>query len=94
MLRGTHPNRAEILAGLVEAGTICASPVFGILELNRVVFPPADFANQPRSRWLFIQGEIATTGARIAVHIDIVGHGKEIFCDFTSSTSAGRTPAP
>jgi hypothetical protein len=94
MLRGTDPDLAEVLAGLVEPGTICASTVVGILKLHRVVFPPANVANQPRSRWFFVQGETATAGARRAFHIDIVGHRKEIFCDLTSSTGAGRTPAP
>jgi hypothetical protein len=36
-----------------------------------------------------VQSEVATARARIAVHIDIVCHRKEIFCDPTSPTQAG-----
>jgi hypothetical protein len=92
MLRGAESDRAKVSAGLVETWAVCTATVFRILELNRIVFPPADFTNEPRPRRLFIQGEVATARARVPVHIDIVGHRKEIFCDLTSATSTGRTP--
>jgi hypothetical protein len=87
-LWGTRSDGAEILASLVETGTIGPSTIFRIIKLNRVVFPQADFADQVGAWRLFVQREIPTARTRIAVHIDIVGHRKEIFCDLTSSTGA------
>jgi hypothetical protein len=75
-LWGTRSDGAEILASLVETGTIGPSTIFRIIKLNRVVFPQADFADQVGTWRLFVQGEILTARTRIAVHTDIVGHRK------------------
>jgi hypothetical protein len=94
MLGSTHPDGAEVLSSFIETGTIRTATVFGIGKLDGVVFPPTHFANQPRAWWLFVQSEVAAARAQVPVHRDIVGHRKEIFCDLTSSTCAGRAPAP
>jgi len=73
-----YRDRAEILSGLVEAGAIRSTTVFRIGKLDRVIFPPTHLADQPCSRWLFVESEVPTTRARVAIHIDIVGHRKEL----------------
>lgn len=65
----------------MEADAISASTKVRVGKLNGIIFPPADFTDQPSAWRFFVQGEVAATGARIAVHNLYCRSQKGVFCD-------------
>jgi len=53
----------EVCLGLSERRDICTVTKIWFLELQRVVFPKADWADQMASRRLIIQSFVPATGA-------------------------------
>jgi len=57
-----HAEAAEELSGLIQAGAIRTALKIMVIELNRIVFPPADFTNQEGPGRLLVQRIVPTTG--------------------------------